>query len=73
MPIEFGELHPDGSYTHIHTLTNEQIGACPFVIFDPSHYREDGTCKCDCATERARMVEEWEYTLDDFREAGIEV
>jgi len=44
---------------------------CPFAIMDMSHYNEDGTCKCTDPQERARMIEEWEYTEEDFIGAGI--
>jgi hypothetical protein len=47
------------------------IKACPFVIIEPSHYRSDGTCKCNCAVERARMAREWEYTIEDFQRVGL--
>ena len=43
------------------------IGACPFVIFNPSHYRADETCKCDDPDEQAKMIEKWGYTRADFR------
>jgi hypothetical protein len=32
----------------------------------PSHYRDDGSCKCDDAAERATMIREWGYTKKDF-------
>lgn len=42
---------------------------CPFLIFDPLHYRADGTCKCDCKREQARLIREYDYTPDHFKEA----
>jgi hypothetical protein len=40
--------------------------ACPFAIMVPEHYRDDESCKCDDADERARMIAEWEYSETDF-------
>ena len=52
--------------THVRTLSQATMLACPFVIMEPSHYREDGSCKCDDAEERAMMIAEWEYSAEDF-------
>jgi len=41
--------------------------ACPHVIFDVSHYRANGTCKCDDPDEQARMIREWGYSASDFK------
>ena len=49
------------------TLEKLDILKCRFVIFDPSHYRDDGSCKCDDKAERKRMIRDWEYTKDDFK------
>ena len=40
---------------------------CPFYIMDMFHYRDDGTCKCDDADERAKMIREWGYRKRDFK------
>jgi len=42
------------------------FAACPHVIFDVSHYRPDGSCKCDDPDEQARMIAEWGYAPSDF-------
>ena len=39
---------------------------CKFFIFDPSHYFDNGTCKCDDAEHRAYMIANWGYSEDDF-------
>ena len=39
---------------------------CPHVIMDMSHYRADGTCKCDDPQEQERMIAEWGYSRSDF-------
>jgi hypothetical protein len=69
--VQFGTLRPDGVLTEVRTITHAAIKACPFYILVPSHYREDGRCKCDDPQERARMIAEWEYTEEDFREKGL--
>jgi len=52
-------------------LRQSDILACPFAIFDPTHYRADGRCKCDDAQEQARMMREWDYTPESFTSAGV--
>lgn len=52
--------------TTIRTIRQADMLACPHVIMVPSHYREDGSCKCDDPQERAMMIREWEYTEADF-------
>jgi hypothetical protein len=71
--IEIYEIGEGGRVTTTRTIKRSSIAACPFLIMVPEHYREDGTCKCNCAVERARMVEEWDYTAEDFKAAGIEL
>lgn len=63
--VQFGVLGPDG-YTETRTLRQASMLACRFTIMDPSHYRDDETCKCDDPDERARMIREWDYTPSDF-------
>lgn len=73
--VEFHEIVEDGGQVRVDlttTIKRSSIAACPFVIMVPEHYQENGTCKCDCAVERARMVEEWDYTIEDFVKVGIE-
>lgn len=40
--------------------------ACVFSIMDPEHYRQDGTCLCTNAEHRKLMIEQWEYTEEQF-------
>ena len=54
--IEFGRFNADGTHVHERTLPRSAIIACPNVIMVPSHYREDNSCKCDDAAERAMMI-----------------
>ena len=65
--VKFGTLHSDGTVTNERELAQSAILACPHVIFDPDHYRPDGTCKCDDPVEQAKMIREWGYTPEDFR------
>jgi hypothetical protein len=30
------------------TITSKNIQECPIRSFLPKHYREDGTCRCEC-------------------------
>ena len=32
---------------------------CPHAIWDPDHYREDGSCKCDDKSET--VLRQWGY------------
>lgn len=47
-------------------LKQSDLQKCPFYIFVPSHYREDGSCKCNSKAERERMIREWDYQPEDF-------
>jgi len=50
-----GQLHE----TQVREIKQADIGKCPHVIFDPNHYREDGTCKCNDPNET--VMKEWGY------------
>jgi hypothetical protein len=43
-------------------VVRAQFFSCPFTIIALEHWREDGSCKCNSAAERKRMMAEWEYT-----------
>jgi hypothetical protein len=47
----------------ISVLNYADINACPHTIFLPSHYRDDGTCKCD-DPDQTEMAD-WGYTWRD--------
>lgn len=55
----------------IRVLKQSDMLKCPFAIMAMEHYRDDGTCKCNDAEHRAMMIREWEYTEQDFIDAGI--
>lgn len=66
---EFGKLDPEtGKYTHIRTLPQSAMQACPWFIMVPEHYNEDGTCKC--TDETHTEMEAWGYTWDGERWDG---
>ena len=67
--VTFGTLTPDRGLVDVRTIRQSDIGACPFVIFVPEHYRADGSCRCDDPEHRRTMIEEWGYAESDF--AGI--
>ena len=56
---------------HAYQIKQSTFLGCPFYIMDTSHYRADGTCKCDDPAEQERMIREWEYTREDFEKAGV--
>ena len=57
--IKFGTLHPDGRLTNVRLIKQSDISRCPHLIMVPSHYRDDGSCKCDDPDEQAMMIGEW--------------
>ena len=57
--------------SEVRYLQQSDIKNCPFFIFIPDHYREDGSCKCDDPTERAMMIAEWGYTEEDFKDIPL--
>ena len=62
-----GKLNSDGTLSNVKELAQSSIGNCPFFIFIPDHYREDGTCKCTNAKERHMMIKEWGYRKSNFK------
>lgn len=52
-------------------MRQSDIAKCPFYILVPEHYREDGTCKCNDAEERAKMIREWGYSPEDFKDIPL--
>lgn len=57
--VEFGELQPDGTVTHVRTITREQILACPHTIIVAEHYRRNGVCRCNDPYHS--MMKTWGY------------
>lgn len=44
--VTFATLGPEGLQT-VRVLPLEAVMRCPHVILLPSHYREDGSCRCN--------------------------
>ena len=65
--IQFCTIDADGIVTDTRRIKQADLLACHYFIIDSSHYREDGSCKCDDAAERARMIREWGYKKRHFR------
>ncbi len=65
--IQFGTVSAKGQVTNVRLIKQSDIAACPQYIMVPTHYRPDGSCKCDDATERAMMIREWGYSPDSFK------
>jgi hypothetical protein len=63
MSVQFGTLQPNGEVTEKQEVSYASINNCSHMIFDPIHYRDDGTCKCDDSEET--IMVEWGYTWDD--------
>jgi hypothetical protein len=49
----------DGSETKVYRLKQSDMRRCRFAILLPSHYRDDGTCRCNDAEHRE--MKEWGY------------
>jgi len=63
MSAQFGTLQPNGEVVEKPPVSYSTIGNCPYVIFDPIHYRDDGSCKCNDPEET--IMVEWGYTWDE--------
>lgn len=57
--IKIGTLNPDGTVTEKKPLMIGHVADCPHFIFDPSHYREDGSCKCNDKSNT--IMKKWGY------------
>jgi hypothetical protein len=55
----FSKLNPDGTESDVRVISQADLLACPHCILVASHYRENGTCKCDDAGES--IMAEWGY------------
>jgi hypothetical protein len=62
-----GDAEPERLQTAtVRVMKQSDLLKCPFTIMVPEHYRPDGSCKCDDAQERKKMIAEWEYTEEAF-------
>ena len=63
--VEFSEGKlEDGVFSvrHVKTIQQSSIGNCPHFIFDPGHYRDNETCRCDDPSHLE--MAEWGYEWD---------
>jgi hypothetical protein len=60
----FGTLTPHG-LVDVRTIKQSDLLACPFVILVPSHYRADGSCRCDDRFHAE--MKEWGYRWNGKR------
>lgn len=68
---QFGTLNPDGTLSNIREIKQSDLLRCRFAVLVASHYREDGSCKCDDAAERRMMIKEWGYAKRDFKDIPL--
>ena len=68
--IKYGTLQRDGTLTNVRFLNQSSIAKCPFYIFDITHYREDGTCKCNDPEHQKFMIKNWGYKKSSFKKVG---
>lgn len=54
-------IHPIAN-APVTVLKQSAIAACPHVIFEPSHYRTDGSCRCTDSSHKE--MGEWGYKWD---------
>lgn len=57
------DVDPEPGGTYVVNMDNNMIRGCDHYIFSPSHYRADGTCKCN--EKNYPEMEEWGYTWNE--------
>jgi hypothetical protein len=69
--VRFSDLVKDETTGElVETQTRETIMACPHTIMVASHYREDGTCRCN--DPKHREMKAWGYVWDRNVKAWVE-
>ena len=63
------DVDPEPGGTYIVNMHNEMIKGCSHYIFNPSHYRADGTCKCD--VKDYPEMKEWGYEWSETQNMWI--
>ncbi len=66
MTIEFGILNENGIYTKTKTLQADAICNCSHYIFDPLHYYEDGSCRCNDKNHKEMIAWGYEWKKDKW-------
>ena len=49
--------------THVRSLPQSAMLACPFVIMMPEHYRPNGSCRCN--DHMHVEMQDWGYSWDN--------
>ncbi len=57
--IMFDTLTPDGNLVNVRLIKQSDIQRCPHYIMVPTHYRDDGTCRCN--DKEHTEMREWGY------------
>jgi len=57
--IQFSTMSSDGTVSNIRYLKQTDMLKCPYCIIMPTHYRPDGTCKCNDPDHKE--MAEWGY------------
>ena len=71
--VKFGTLQIVGGEVkeiNVRMMKQSTFANCPFYIFDPSHYREDGSCKCDDPEVQKELIKYAGYKKSDFKKVG---
>lgn len=72
--VKFATLQADGcgglKEINVRMMKQSTFANCPFYIFLPSHYREDGSCKCDDPKEQKELIKYAGYKKSDFKKVG---
>jgi len=69
--ITFGTINQNGVVTNSRQIAQADIRKCKFSILVAEHSREDGSCKCNDKEHRAKMINEWEYSEEDFADIPL--
>jgi hypothetical protein len=60
--VKFGFIDQDGVFHEIGEVEQENMRKCPHFIIEITHYRADGTCRCDDPSHLDMTA--WGYTYD---------
>jgi hypothetical protein len=68
-PVVFSEVLTDGSIETTRKLTQQNLRDCPHFIIDPTHYRDNGICRC--GDPYHSIMKEWGYTWSVDRKEWV--
>ena len=64
--IQIKELLTDGTVRPMATINFGNLSNCPNTIFDHTHYRPDGSCKCHDKSNT--IMKKWGYKWNTILE-----